>query len=151
MVPQPGRWSVSATAEQIAVLRGEVTRYAQAVGVEDGRLADVRLAVSEAATNAVLHAYRDRDPGQIRVQAFLADDGQLCVVVEDDGFGPLPRADSPGLGLGLPTIASVADAVELSAGAAAGARLSMRFATGGRGSVQPDADRHARDPDEVAG
>ncbi|MCW2993574.1 MAG: ATP-binding protein, partial [Conexibacter sp.] len=35
-----------------------------------------------------------------------------------------------GLGLGLPTIASVADAVELSAGRAAGAKLSMLFATG---------------------
>jgi anti-sigma regulatory factor (Ser/Thr protein kinase) len=151
MAPEPARWTVAATAEQIAVLRGEVTRYAQAVGVEEGRLADVRLAVSEAATNAVLHAYRDRDPGQIRVQAFVTDDGQLCVVVEDDGFGPLPRADSPGLGLGLPTIASVADAVELSAGSAAGARLSMRFATGARGLVERHAERHAGDADEVAG
>ena len=131
MAPQPERWTVTATAEQIAVLRSEVTRYAQEAGVAVGRLGDVRLAVSEAATNAVLHAYRDRAPGEIRVQAFLLDDGQLCIVVEDDGFGPLPRPDSPGLGLGLPTIASVADAVELSAGAAAGARLSMRFATSG--------------------
>jgi anti-sigma regulatory factor (Ser/Thr protein kinase) len=130
MVPQPGRWTVSATAEQIAVLRREVTSYAAAAGVADGRLGDVRLAVSEAATNAVLHAYRDREPGQIRVLAKVLDDGFLCITVEDDGFGPLPRSDSPGLGLGLPTIASVADAVELSAGAAKGARLSMRFTTG---------------------
>jgi serine/threonine-protein kinase RsbW/stage II sporulation protein AB (anti-sigma F factor) len=128
---QPGRWTVTATAEQIAVLRHEVGHYAQRVGVAEGRLGDVRLAVSEAATNAVLHAYRDRDPGQIRVHAHIADDGTLCIVVEDDGFGPLPRPDSPGLGLGLPTIASVADAVELSAGKAAGARLSMRFAVEG--------------------
>jgi anti-sigma regulatory factor (Ser/Thr protein kinase) len=131
MAPEPGRWTVSATAEQIAVLRSEVTQYAQEVGVADGRLGDVRLAVSEAATNAVLHAYRDREPGQIRVQANVLDDGYLCIVVEDDGFGPLPRPDSPGLGLGLPTIASVADAVELSAGSSKGARLSMRFTTGG--------------------
>jgi anti-sigma regulatory factor (Ser/Thr protein kinase) len=131
MAPKPGRWTVTATAEQIAVLRSEVTDYAQTVGVADGRLGDVRLAVSEAATNAVLHAYRDREPGMIRVQAQVLDDGCLCIVVEDDGFGPLPRPDSPGLGLGLPTIASVADAVELSAGSARGARLSMRFATGG--------------------
>jgi serine/threonine-protein kinase RsbW/stage II sporulation protein AB (anti-sigma F factor) len=131
MAPEPGRWTVSATAEQIAVLRSEVTRYAQEVGVAEDRLGDVRLAISEAATNAVLHAYRDREPGQIRVQAKLLDDGYLCIVVEDDGFGPLPRPDSPGLGLGLPTIASVADAVELSAGSASGARLSMRFTTGG--------------------
>jgi anti-sigma regulatory factor (Ser/Thr protein kinase) len=131
MAPEPGRWAVSATPEQIAVLRSEVTSYAQRVGIAHGRLGDVRLAVSEAATNAVLHAYRDRDPGEIRVHARVLEDGFLCIVVEDDGFGPLPRPDSPGLGLGLPTIASVADAVELSAGKAAGARLSMHFATGG--------------------
>ena len=89
------------------------------------------MAISEAATNAVLHAYRDRDPGEIRVAADLTGDGSLRIVVEDDGFGPLPRPDSPGLGLGLPTIASVADAVELSAGRAAGARLSMSFVLAG--------------------
>jgi serine/threonine-protein kinase RsbW/stage II sporulation protein AB (anti-sigma F factor) len=131
MAPEPGRWAVMATPEQVAVLRSEVTDYAQRVGIADGRLGDVRLAVSEAATNAVLHAYRDREPGQIRVYAEVRDDGNLYIVVEDDGFGPLPRPDSPGLGLGLPTIASVADAVELSAGAAAGARLLMLFETGG--------------------
>ncbi|WP_414642242.1 ATP-binding protein [Baekduia sp.] len=131
MAPESARWVVRATADQIAVLRTEVTAYAQRVGVADGRLADIRLAVSEAATNAVLHAYRDRDPGQIRVDAGLTDEGWLKIVIEDDGFGPLPRPDSPGLGLGLPTIASVADAVELSAGRAAGAKLSMVFALSG--------------------
>jgi serine/threonine-protein kinase RsbW/stage II sporulation protein AB (anti-sigma F factor) len=131
MAPDPGRWAVSATPEQISVLRKEVTAYAERVGIAGWRLGDVRLAVSEAATNAVLHAYRDRPPGEIRVDARVLDDGCLRIVVEDDGFGPLPRPDSPGLGLGLPTIASVADAVELSAGQAAGARLSMLFATGG--------------------
>jgi serine/threonine-protein kinase RsbW/stage II sporulation protein AB (anti-sigma F factor) len=122
---------VTATPDQIAWLRREVTAWAQQAGVADDRLGDVRLAVSEAATNAVLHAYRDREPGEIRVAASVEDDGMLTIVVEDDGFGPLPRPDSPGLGLGLPTIASVADAVELSAGSAAGARLAMMFGTGG--------------------
>jgi serine/threonine-protein kinase RsbW/stage II sporulation protein AB (anti-sigma F factor) len=131
MPAAPQHWTVAATADQVAVLRAAVSDYAQRVGVVDQRLGDIRLAVSEAVTNAVLHAYRDRPPGEIRVQAAVQDDGSLRIVVEDDGFGPLPRPDSPGLGLGLPTIASVADAVELSAGAAAGARLSMRFATGG--------------------
>jgi anti-sigma regulatory factor (Ser/Thr protein kinase) len=131
MAQDEARWRVAATAEQVSFLRREVTAFAQRMGVTAQRLGDVRLAVSEAATNAVIHAYRDRDPGEIRVDAHVREDGTLTIVVEDDGFGPLPRPDSPGLGLGLPTIASVADAVELSAGTAAGARLSMHFATGG--------------------
>jgi anti-sigma regulatory factor (Ser/Thr protein kinase) len=122
---------VKATPDQVGVLRRKVAEYAQTVGVADRRLADVRLAVSEAATNAVLHAYRGREPGEIRVAARVDDDGVLKIVVEDDGFGPLPRPDSPGIGLGLPTIASVADALEFSAGSAAGARLCIHFSTGG--------------------
>jgi anti-sigma regulatory factor (Ser/Thr protein kinase) len=124
-------WIVAATPDQVARLRSEVTAYAARAGVAEGRLGDVRLAVSEAATNAVLHAYRDRDPGEIRVRAGVQDDGALTIVVEDDGSGPVPRPDSPGVGLGLPIIAWVADGIELSRGAAAGARLCMRFATGG--------------------
>jgi serine/threonine-protein kinase RsbW/stage II sporulation protein AB (anti-sigma F factor) len=130
MAPAPGRWTVTATPEQIAILRTAVTDYAQRAGVADGRLDDVRLAVSEAATNAVMHAYRDREAGEIRVEAGVDDAGDLTIVVEDDGFGPLPRPDSPGLGLGLPTIASVADGLEVSAGPEAGARLCIRFSTG---------------------
>jgi serine/threonine-protein kinase RsbW/stage II sporulation protein AB (anti-sigma F factor) len=131
MALEPARWAVSATPEQIGILRAEVTEYAHRVGVAEARLGDIRLAVSEATTNAVLHAYRGREPGEIRVDARVDDDGSLRIVIEDDGFGPLPRTDSPGLGLGLPTIASVADAIELSAGKAAGAKLSMVFSSRG--------------------
>ncbi|WP_187369346.1 ATP-binding protein [Baekduia soli] len=128
MAQPDGSWTVAATPDQVAVLRSEVTEFAEQAGLDARRLGDVRLAISEAATNAVLHAYRDRDPGQIRVHA-CTEGHTLTIVVEDDGFGPLPRPDSPGLGLGLPTIASVADAVELSAGGSAGARLLMRFSS----------------------
>jgi anti-sigma regulatory factor (Ser/Thr protein kinase) len=73
-------------------------------------VADVALCVSEAVTNAVLHAYRDRDDGSgtIRVCADVTDDGLFRVVVDDDGLGMVPRLDSPGLGLGLPTIGALA-------------------------------------------
>ena len=56
----------------------------------------VGVVVSEAVTNAVLHAYRDREqPGQVHVSASLDDDG-VEVSVADDGLGMRPRADSPG-------------------------------------------------------
>jgi serine/threonine-protein kinase RsbW/stage II sporulation protein AB (anti-sigma F factor) len=40
-------------------------------------------------------------------------DGALTVVVSDEGRGILPRPDSPGLGLGLPLIATLASSLEL--------------------------------------
>ena len=71
------------------------------------------MVVSEAVTNAVVHAYRDRErPGQVHVSASLEDEG-VEVAVADDGIGLRPRADSPGVGLGMPLIADLADRVEI--------------------------------------
>jgi serine/threonine-protein kinase RsbW/stage II sporulation protein AB (anti-sigma F factor) len=72
----------------------------------------VGLVVSEAMTNVVLHAYRDREPGSVRLEASVAE-GLLTVVVADDGIGMSPRADSPGLGMGLVLIRRLAENVDV--------------------------------------
>src|SRR4051812_34854666 len=65
----------------------------------------IGVVVSEAVTNAVLHAYRDRErPGEVHVSAHLHAEG-LEVAIADDGVGLRPRPDSPGVGLGMPLIA----------------------------------------------
>ena len=84
----------------------------------------VRLAVSEAATNAVVHAYRDA-AGDLAVRA-SATDAELLVVVSDTGIGLGPRPDSPGLGLGMPLIASVTSRFRIVSGEA-GTEVHMTF------------------------
>ena len=84
------------------------------------------LAVSEAVTNAVVHAYRGGPPGAVRVRARWTAEG-LEIVVEDDGVGIWARPDSPGLGIGLPTIATIAERFEID-GPARGTRVTMVFA-----------------------
>jgi anti-sigma regulatory factor (Ser/Thr protein kinase) len=79
--------------------------------MSDAQRADVTLAVSEACTNVVVHAYPDGAPGVLDVEAEVEDD--LCVVVRDEGRGFAPRPDSPGAGLGVPLIAALAQRVEL--------------------------------------
>jgi anti-sigma regulatory factor (Ser/Thr protein kinase) len=85
---------------------------ARECGLSPERINDVKLAVSEAVTNAVQHAYRDEDPGDVTGTADT-EQGTLRIVIADSGSGMSPRPDSPGLGLGLPLIAYVADAVEV--------------------------------------
>ena len=80
--------------------------------VPDPPLADMRLAVSEALTNAVLHGYRESDSGEVEVHAELGPD-ELRVVVSDSGVGFSPRTDSPGLGLGMRLMQTVADDFEI--------------------------------------
>ena len=63
-------------------------------------------------TNAVLHAYIDREPGMVIVTAH-AGPGELVVCVIDDGRGMQPRPDSPGLGMGLPMIGQLTTSVDI--------------------------------------
>ncbi len=90
-------------------------------------LSDLALAVTEAATNAVLHAYRDREePGAVIIDAERFAD-HVRVSVRDEGSGLAPRVDSPGLGLGLGLIAQVADSADVRAPESGGTEVVMRF------------------------
>lgn len=106
-------------------IRDEVGAFARGCGLDRQQVNAVMLAASEAATNAIVHAYRD-ETGSIRVRASM-DDDELTVVVADDGGGHLPRIDSPGAGLGMPIIARIAQRVEI-VSSAAGTELHMVFA-----------------------
>ena len=90
-------------------------------------LSDLALAVTEAATNAVLHAYRDREePGVVIIDAERFSD-HVRISVRDEGTGLSPRVDSPGLGLGLGLIAQVADSADVRAPESGGTEVLMRF------------------------
>lgn len=115
----------SAVATSVGAIRREVSAVARSAGLADEVVADVALAASEAATNAIVHGYRGAD-GTIHVCARV-DGQELVLVVSDEGTGPVPRRDSPGLGLGLPIIASVAKCVEVGTTAGGGTRVHMVF------------------------
>ena len=128
--------SMAAVPASVPALRSDVADFARAAGVREPLLSSVKLAVSEAVTNAVLHAYVGLRPGPVSVAAWL-DDDRLLVEVSDDGAGMMPRLDSPGLGVGLPFIADTADALDISSSPAGGAQLLMAF------ELHPAAQPHA--------
>lgn len=76
--------------------------------VTRAELDDIQIATIEACTNVILHAYRDRPAGLLEVDAALHD-GRPVVAVRDHGVGMVPRADSPGLGVGLSLIGALTD------------------------------------------
>lgn len=92
----------------------------------DPPLSDIRLVVSEAVSNAINHAYVGRDPGRVTVRVTI-DADEVTLMVEDDGRGMTPRMDSPGMGLGLPLIASACDRFDLRAAPSGGTRLCAWF------------------------
>ena len=85
---------LDSSAEAVRRARHEVAAFAERHGLANPR--DVALAVSEAATNAVVHAYRSEgDEGDIRVVACARESG-LVVVVRDYGVGMSPNPEQPG-------------------------------------------------------
>ena len=105
--------------------RDAVATLAERVGVPAN---DVKLAVSEAVSNSVTHAFRGRDAGTISVQARVERD-RLIVVIADDGTGMRPNVDSPGLGFGLSLITQMAGDVRFDS-SADGLTVSMSFGGG---------------------
>ncbi len=120
-----------AIPESVPQLRGALVEFAQRAGASPAVLEQIRLAISEAVTNVVIHAYVGAAaPGPVRVAAHV-EDAKVSIVVADEGRGMVPRLDSPGLGLGLALIAHAADHLDVHDSDPVGTQLRMTFALGG--------------------
>jgi len=123
-----------ARAENVAVVRHAFGGLAEALSVDEQTLADIKLAVTEACTNVVIHAYEPDEHGPLEVDASIHD-RRLKVVIRDRGRGIVPRPDSPGLGLGLPLIATLAESLELGKDAQDNTEVRMTFSLDGEDSL----------------
>ena len=117
---------LTAIPEQVSIARRAVTGLAIAAGLDEELRGSVALAVSEACSNVVLHAYAGTEPGELHVHAEAAA-GRLTVVVGDRGKGMCPRSDSPGIGLGLPLMASLCSTLEVRERKGGGTEICMVF------------------------
>ena len=109
-------------------------RLARSRSSRQPRLIAIALAVSEACNNVVAHAYRTSEgngDGKTFGLAAERHGTTVIVTVSDDGDGMTPRSDSPGLGLGMPLIATLSDDVKISpAASGTGTVVAMRFFSG---------------------
>ena len=115
----------SAVADTVPVARRALVAVAREAGAEADQLEAVALAVSEALTNAVVHAYPDGS-GEILVSAWAAN-SELVVVIADDGRGLQPHSARSGLGVGLGLIATLSDGFEIVQRPSGGTEVQMRF------------------------
>jgi anti-sigma regulatory factor (Ser/Thr protein kinase) len=120
------RLTLPARPENVAVIRHVLGAFAEALRLPPELVEDMRLAVTEACTNVVRHAYRDGESGPIDV-VIRPNGDRLDLIVADDGQGIGPSRDVAGPGLGLPLIAALADSVELQQGPRRGSRVTMSF------------------------
>lgn len=120
-------------------IRRVIADYASACGIGGSQLDEVKLAVSEAVANVVLHAYRG-GTGMVHFTARAVED-ELWVLVADDGCGPNVAPVRPGLGKGLLIITATSEDFTLLERAEGGTEARMRFRIPQKGKRVRSADR----------
>ena len=123
------RMTLPARPEGVGVVRQALAGVADALDFDAAVLSDMKMAVTEACTNVVVHAYEDSE-GMLDVD-MMADESGLTIRVRDHGSGihphPHTERDVPALGLGLPLIAALSDSFELRGGTGQGTEVLMTF------------------------
>jgi serine/threonine-protein kinase RsbW len=109
---------IPAKAEYITLCRLALTGLAQLRDIGEDTMADLKLALTEAVSNSVRHAYGDRD-GHVDITYELRPDRLDIQVVDDgNGFDPdeAPAIEGEELsegGLGIAIIRTIADEFEI--------------------------------------
>ena len=110
---------IPAKPEYISLCRLALTGLAQLRAIGDDTMADLKLALTEAVSNSVRHAYGPNGSGHVSVAYSLRPD-LLAIQVVDDGAGfdpdEAPSLDGGELsegGLGIAIIRTIADELEI--------------------------------------
>lgn len=126
------RLEFPARSANVAVGRVCVAVFAAQLDPTVVELDDIKLAVSEAVTNAIVHAYPGGE-GLVRISAAIAD-GVLTVTVADDGVGiadvmrarePAYSSDPDRMGLGFAFMDSAMDEVRVQSAPGGGTRVTL--------------------------
>jgi serine/threonine-protein kinase RsbW len=130
----PGRTVVltlDARPENLALTRLALAGVAANAGAPREVVSDLKLAVTEACTNVIQHAYRgDAETGTIVVR-YTGEPGMLAIEVEDSGSGfatgtsaDVSERNGTGNGMGLMIIRVLTDELEI-ASSRSGTRLRL--------------------------
>lgn len=146
------RLALPALPANVALVRQALAGLTDELGVDPARAADMKIALTEACTNVVVHAYGEQ-AGPLEV-TMAVERGRLVLGVRDRGSGlhPLPgRDEGAPLGFGLALIASLSDELGLVAGGhGTEVRIAFDLADGDAPplAVQPSTEP-APPPDEI--
>jgi serine/threonine-protein kinase RsbW len=120
--------TIPARAEYVALSRLALAGLARTRALTPELVADLKLALTEACSNSVRHAYEEGREGVVEIRYDLRED-HLAVEVADDGQGFDPdvieragdELDEGGLGLAI--IRALTDELEIGARPEGGSRL----------------------------
>ena len=135
----------SALPQNEAFARVAIAAFAVQLNPTLPEMADIKTAVSEAVTNAIVHGYRGREDGLVRMSAEYGDRRLLTVVIRDEGCGiadvekamqagwstasEAVRQQGFGAGMGLPNMKKNADTLEIDTVVGVGTTVTITLPT----------------------
>ncbi len=134
------KMTFTAISENESFARGVAVSFASQASPSITQLADVKCAVSEAVTNAIVHAYPDT-PGKVYMTLRRYTNGQITISVKDTGIGiedvvtarqPLYTTDTTGerSGMGFAIMESMTDSLTVRSAKGRGTTVTMRIKVG---------------------
>jgi serine/threonine-protein kinase RsbW len=125
--PRLVRLIIPAKAEYITLCRLALAGISQLRPVPDETLHDLKLALTEACTNSVRHAYEAGTEGTVQIVYELGDETiSIEVIDEGEGFVLDEASETDRMsesGLGIAIIRALADELEIEPGNGKGSRL----------------------------
>jgi anti-sigma regulatory factor (Ser/Thr protein kinase) len=120
------RLTIPARAENVVLARRAVQELSVKLGLPERLVEDIRLAVTEACTNVVRHAYAEAG-GALTLRVHPREPGILIEVL-DAGCGESCIRSGDSAGLGLPLIAALSQRHEIELPPGGGRVVRMYFA-----------------------
>lgn len=123
-------------SENEAFSRTAVAAFAAQLDPTVEELTEIKTAISEAVSNAIIHAYEEAEDGIVTVEAKITEDRKLIMIVSDEGIGigdiekakePLytSKADEERSGMGFTVMESFTDRLEITSKPGEGTKVTM--------------------------
>ncbi|HHY37875.1 MAG TPA: anti-sigma F factor [Clostridia bacterium] len=150
------RLEILARPENVGIARLTAASFAAQIDFTLSEIEEVKVAVSEAVSNSVIHAYAGRAEGVVVLEGHI-ENGGLIISVEDFGKGiedvalarqPSFTTDPERMGLGFSFMEAFVDELEVRSQKDKGTKIIMRKKPeAARGQCRPGDDRGTREDD----
>jgi stage II sporulation protein AB (anti-sigma F factor) len=121
--------------ENVSFARSCVGAFAAQLDCTLEEIGEVKLVVSEAVSNCIIHGYENRNNEKIMVMVSISDDRSLEIIVDDYGKGivdikqalqPTFSSDASRMGMGFTFMKSFMDNVEVVSTVGEGTSVTLR-------------------------
>ncbi len=129
------RFEFPSLAENVSFARSCAGAFASQLDCTLDEIEEIKLVVSEAVSNCIIHGYENRSSEKIVIMASILDDRSLEIIVEDYGKGiedvnqamePTYSSDEARMGLGFTFMKSFMDDMEVVSVPGEGTSVKLR-------------------------